>query len=122
VATLTTGADRKSRSVNHTAGDFAEPRDIGASVALSDFGTGYSSLSHLQTFPFDKIEIDKSSVSEMSRVDVCAAIVCTIIGEALLRPPELGLGIFFTQENRFAWTKAYNDLAVTMQAGAAAAC
>ena len=44
-----------------------------------------------------------------------------LVGEALLWTLELGLGPDFTPEVRSAWTKVYQVLAATMQAGAAEA-
>jgi diguanylate cyclase (GGDEF)-like protein len=55
-------------------------KSLGISVVLDDFGTGYSSLSYLRMFPFDKIKIDRSFVSELSNRADCAAIVCAVTG------------------------------------------
>jgi diguanylate cyclase (GGDEF)-like protein/PAS domain S-box-containing protein len=57
-------------------------KSLGVSIVLDDFGTGYSSLSYLKVFPFDKIKIDRSFVSELSERSDCAAIVCAIINLA----------------------------------------
>ena len=53
---------------------------IGVSVALDDFGTGYSSLSYLKLFPFDKIKIDRSFISDMGERADSAAIVRSLVG------------------------------------------
>ena len=49
--------------------------DLGVSIAMDDFGTGYSSLSYLRSFPFDKVKIDRSFISELGESKDCAAIV-----------------------------------------------
>jgi EAL domain-containing protein (putative c-di-GMP-specific phosphodiesterase class I) len=57
-------------------------RKLGAKIAMDDFGTGYSSLSYLRRFPFDKIKIDRSFVSEVDESDDAAEIVRATISMA----------------------------------------
>lgn len=52
---------------------------MGIKIALDDFGTGYSSLSMLQDFPFDRIKIDRSFVSNLSEDESKSVIVASII-------------------------------------------
>jgi diguanylate cyclase (GGDEF)-like protein/PAS domain S-box-containing protein len=60
-------------------------RAIGVRIALDDFGTGYSSLSYLQRFPFDKIKIDRSFVSDLAGVDGSSPIVQAVVNIAAAR-------------------------------------
>lgn len=53
---------------------------LGVRIAMDDFGTGFSSLSTLQSFPFDKIKIDKSFVEQIHRHDRATAIVRAVLG------------------------------------------
>ena len=57
-----------------------ELRGFGVRISLDDFGTGYSSLSYLRSFPFDKIKIDRSFVSELATRDDSMAIVRAVTG------------------------------------------
>jgi EAL domain-containing protein (putative c-di-GMP-specific phosphodiesterase class I) len=53
---------------------------LGVRIAMDDFGTEYSSLSYLQAFPFDKIKIDQTFVSNLDKNPQSAAIIRAIIG------------------------------------------
>jgi diguanylate cyclase (GGDEF)-like protein len=67
---------------------------IGVRIAMDDFGTGYSSLSYLQSFPFDKIKIDQSFISNLKSNSQSAAIVRAVIGLAHgLNLPVLAEGV-----------------------------
>jgi diguanylate cyclase (GGDEF)-like protein/PAS domain S-box-containing protein len=55
-------------------------KSLGVRIAMDDFGTGYSSLSYLQSFPFDKIKIDRAFISNLERNPQSAAIVRAVIG------------------------------------------
>jgi diguanylate cyclase (GGDEF)-like protein/PAS domain S-box-containing protein len=68
-------------------GDFSRALSIlrrlkamGVRIAMDDFGTGYSSLSYLQSFPFDKIKIDRAFISNVDRNPQSAAIIRAVIG------------------------------------------
>jgi diguanylate cyclase (GGDEF)-like protein len=67
---------------------------LGVKIAMDDFGTGYASLSSLQSFPFDKIKIDRSFVSGVDHNPHSAEIVRAVIslGKAL-RIPVIAEGV-----------------------------
>lgn len=67
-------------------------REMGVRFAMDDFGAGYSSLSYLRSFPFDKIKIDRSFISDLSGRADSRKIVQAIV--TLAR----GLGMTATAE------------------------
>ncbi|MCW6533926.1 bifunctional diguanylate cyclase/phosphodiesterase [Sphingomonas lycopersici] len=52
---------------------------LGVAVAMDDFGTGYSSLSTLRAFPFDKIKLDRSFMTELDGAPQSAAIIRAVL-------------------------------------------
>jgi diguanylate cyclase len=54
-------------------------RSLGVTIALDDFGTGYSSLETLRSFPFDKIKLDRSFVTEIEDSQQARAIVRAVL-------------------------------------------
>ena len=52
---------------------------MGVSIAIDDFGTGYSSLDTLRSFPFDKIKLDRSFMTEVEVNEQSKAIVRAIL-------------------------------------------
>ncbi len=56
-----------------------ELSSMGLSLATDDFGTGYSSLSYLQTFPFERLKIDRSFIEQMMENERSRVIVKTIL-------------------------------------------
>ncbi|WP_347304322.1 EAL domain-containing protein [Croceibacterium sp. TMG7-5b_MA50] len=55
-------------------------KEHGIKVVMDDFGTGYSSLSNLQSFPFDKIKIDRSFVQAEHDDKAARSIIRAIVG------------------------------------------
>jgi diguanylate cyclase (GGDEF)-like protein len=75
---------------------------IGVTVAMDDFGTGYSSLSTLQQFPFDKIKIDRSFITNVnSNVHSAAIVKATLLLGKSLRIPVLAEGVETEQHLAF---------------------
>ena len=52
---------------------------LGVRIAMDDFGGGYSGLASLAHFPFDKVKIDRSFVTQVTEDADVAAIVASIV-------------------------------------------
>ncbi|MDE2006389.1 MAG: bifunctional diguanylate cyclase/phosphodiesterase [Rhodospirillales bacterium] len=80
-------------------------RAMGVRIAMDDFGTGYSSLTRLQSFPFDRIKIDRSFVSGTRGFAEGRAIVRAIAGlGASLGMRTIAEGV--ETDAQFEWVRA----------------
>jgi EAL domain-containing protein (putative c-di-GMP-specific phosphodiesterase class I) len=69
-------------------------RALGVTVAIDDFGTGYSSLDTLRSFPFDRIKLDRSFLSDVtSNVETRAIIRAMLAVGNTLRVIMLAEGV-----------------------------
>ena len=84
---------------------------LGVRIAMDDFGTGYSSLSYLQSFPFDKIKIDRAFISNLERSAQSAAIVTAVIGLARgLDLPVLAEGVETEYQRAFLSRESCDEM------------
>jgi diguanylate cyclase (GGDEF)-like protein len=79
-----------------------ELKALGLKIAMDDFGTGYSSLSALQSFPFDKIKIDREFIANLGKNGHSAAIVRAAIGLGRnLQMPVIAEGVETEEQRAF---------------------
>lgn len=96
---------------SHTLRVMHRLKEMGIRIAMDDFGTGYSSLATLQTFPFDKIKIDRSFVQNVHLDQQRAAIVRStlLLGNAL-NIPVLAEGVEVEEELTFLRNEKCNSV------------
>jgi diguanylate cyclase (GGDEF)-like protein/PAS domain S-box-containing protein len=84
---------------------------LGIRIAMDDFGTGYSSLSYLQSFPFDKIKIDRSFIANLDRNPQSKAIVRGVLGLAHgLHLPVIAEGVETEEQLTFLEQEGCNEI------------
>ena len=85
---------------------------LGVTIAMDDFGTGYSSLSTLRAFPFDKIKLDRSFMTELDGAEPQSqAIIRAVltIGESL-SIPVLAEGVETAEQLAFLRAQGCNEV------------
>jgi EAL domain-containing protein (putative c-di-GMP-specific phosphodiesterase class I) len=84
---------------------------LGVRIAMDDFGTGYSSLSYLHSFPFDKIKIDQTFITNLERNQQSATIVRAVIGLARgLKLPVLAEGVETSDQVAFLSRESCDEI------------
>jgi diguanylate cyclase (GGDEF)-like protein/PAS domain S-box-containing protein len=63
---------------DYTLATMQQLNNLGVNLSLDDFGTGYSSLNYLRKFPFHKIKIDQSFISDLGDGRDARAIIGAI--------------------------------------------
>jgi diguanylate cyclase (GGDEF)-like protein len=84
---------------------------IGVRISIDDFGTGYSSMSYLKLLPIDKLKIDRSFISGLTKHDSDDAIVKAII--ALSQGLKLNIiaeGVETAEQKDFIVQNGCNDI------------
>jgi diguanylate cyclase (GGDEF)-like protein len=91
------------QDLNRALHSLRQMKSLGITIAMDDFGTGYSSLSLLNSFPFDRIKIDKSFVQSTGTNVRAGAIFKSVIGLGkALQVPVLVEGVETDQQYAFA--------------------
>jgi diguanylate cyclase (GGDEF)-like protein len=84
---------------------------LGIRIAMDDFGTGYSSLSYLQSFPFDKIKIDRGFISNLGASPQSAEIVRAVLSLAhALNIPVIAEGVETEAQRAFLAREACEEM------------
>ncbi len=84
---------------------------LGVKIAMDDFGTGYASLSSLQSFPFDKIKIDRTFISGVDSNQQSAAIVRAVLGLSnALQMPVIAEGVETEREREFLMREGCREI------------
>ena len=97
--------------LNRALHNLRQLKALGISIAMDDFGTGYSSLSLLNSFPFDRIKIDKSFIELAGNNMRADAIFRTVISlGAALRVPVLVEGVETQEQFMFASSSGCDEV------------
>ncbi len=84
---------------------------LGISIAMDDFGTGYSSLSMLNSFPFDRIKIDRSFIHGIGTSPRAETICRAVLGLGhALQVPILAEGVETRDQLEFAMSLGCDEI------------
>jgi diguanylate cyclase (GGDEF)-like protein len=89
--------------LNRALHNLRQIKALGISIAMDDFGTGYSSLSLLNSFPFDRVKVDKSFIQAVGAQGRADSIFRAVVGiGGALSVPVLIEGVETREQLAFA--------------------